>query len=78
MLEEMGNSVVLVVLVTRAGVNPNANGGGLLAAVLRRHSHAIVQLCQLGRWQVDQLLFHSRSGGSMLESVKKLNNCRVP
>lgn len=53
MLKEMGNSVVLVGFVTRAGVNPNANGCGLLAAVLGRHSHAIVQLCQLGRWQVD-------------------------
>lgn len=42
MLKEMGNSIVLVGLVTRAGVNPNANGCGLLAAVLGRHSHAIV------------------------------------
>jgi len=52
-LKEMGHSIILVVLVPGTGVDPNSDGGSWKATVLGGHSHAIVQLGQLRRWQID-------------------------
>lgn len=61
MLQEVGHSVVLLVLGPRARIDPKTHGGGGGAGILAGHAETIVQLGHLGGGYVQQGLLQRGS-----------------
>ena len=72
----MRDAVVLGVLVARSGVDPESDGGGGRARVLRRHAEAVVQDGDLGGGEVGHGARRRRVQAEQrpLQSKKKVAN----
>lgn len=56
MLQEVGHSVVLLVLGARPSIDPQSHGGGRGTGILASHAETVVQLGHLGGGYVQQSL----------------------
>lgn len=64
-LEEVRDTVVLLSLVSAAGVDPHAHGGGLAVAALGSHTEAVSEGAHLSRGRLEDVLgeLAARGGG---------------